>query len=304
MKNKKILAISPQFYHTWPVLLQVPMNMGMVEVFFMVGSMIYYISAGIVMELYASHVRLEEVVTFPLHLELLGFGMVSLTLFAWVKWIEKRPISSLGFYKKAWLKELWLGFLLGCAQFSLSLLPIYLLGGVELKEVDLSGSTILYVLSIIPFWLIQGGTEELLTRGWLLPAISKRTNLALAVGLSSSLFGFMHLGNDHTSFLAILNIVLAGISMALYMLKRDNIWSVVGLHGAWNFIQGNIYGVAVSGSDAGPSLFRFVTTSGSPEWMSGGAFGTEGSLFATVVEVLLIAYLWYGLKKEKQSCQM
>ena len=87
--------------------------------------------------------------------------------------------------------------------------------------------------------------------------------------------------------------------MALYMLKTDNLWGVAGLHGAWNFTQGNIFGVAVSGSTTGPSLFQFISRANAADWISGGAFGTEGSLLASLVLLVGIFYLVWRLKKEK-----
>ena len=158
----------------------------------------------------------------------------------------------------------------------------------------------LSIASTIPFWFIQGGTEELLTRGWLLPIINKRSNLAIAIAVSSSLFGLMHLANAHVTFLSILSIILSGVFMALYMLKTDNLWGVAGLHGAWNFTQGNIYGLAVSGKSTGFSFFRFAAKPESADWISGGAFGTEGSLFASLVLLAGILFLAWQLKKEKQ----
>ncbi len=111
----------------------------------------------------------------------------------------------------------------------------------------------------------------------------------------------MHLANDNVTFLSILSIVLSGVTMALYMLKRDNLWSVIGLHGAWDFIQGNVYGIAVSGTDVGSSIFHFANKTSAPEWVFGGGFGTEGSLITSLVELLFIAYLWHSLKKEKSQ---
>lgn len=303
--KKRILDVNTTLYNLMPAWLLAILAPIMVEVFFFAGNILFGIFFGLIFAIYliakGDFTNLQAGFSIPLHLELSSFGAVALLLFVWVKWVEKRPISSFGFFKKDWLKELGLGFLVGLIQFSLAILLVYLLGGVTLKSIDLSLSTMLYVLSTIPFWLLQGGTEELLTRGWLLPILNKRTNLAIAIGVSSSLFGLMHLANDHVTVLSIANIVLFGIAMALYMLKRDNIWGVVGLHGAWNFIQGNVYGIAVSGTSAGFSLFHFMNKAGVPVWISGGGFGTEGSLMTSIVELLLIAYLWYGLKKENKE---
>lgn len=86
--------------------------------------------------------------------------------------------------------------------------------------------------------------------------------------------------------------------MALYMLKTDNIWGVAALHGAWNFTQGNFLGITVSGQSAGASLFHFTERKDSPEWISGGAFGTEGSLLTSIVLLIGILYLLRELSKE------
>ncbi|MGT2828600.1 CPBP family intramembrane glutamic endopeptidase [Streptococcus hillyeri] len=301
--NKRILQAPTELYQKMPTWLVAILTPVMVEGFFIIGSVLFGIIFGLAAVFFiianGNFDAFTEGMTLPLHVELLSFSFVSGLLFIWVKWVEKRSISSLGFFKKNWFKELALGFLVGSLQFSLAIGLVYLLGGVRFSGVDFSGLAWLYVLSTIPFWLLQGGTEELLTRGWLLPILNKRTNLAIAVGISSSLFGLMHLANNHITFLSILNIVLFGIAMALYMLKRDNLWGVIGIHGAWNFVQGNVYGVAVSGQSVGASLFHFVEKAGAPEWISGGGFGTEGSLITSLVELLLIVYLYYGIKKEK-----
>ncbi len=45
--------------------------------------------------------------------------------------------------------------------------------------------------------------------------------------------------------------------MALYLLKTDTVWGVAGIHGAWNFAQGNLFGILVSGQPSGTSLMTF-----------------------------------------------
>lgn len=302
----RLLSLPTTFYQKWPTWLLVPVSFVMVELAFTLGMILHGLILGPLFVLYLTLTQQWDnwsVSNVPLHLELLGFLPVALIFLAWVKWVEKRPLVSLGFFRDKWLKELALGFGLGALQFSLSLGLIWLFGGVQLRDLDLSAPTLAYVVTIIPFWLLQGGTEELATRGWLLPVLRSKTNLAWAIGLSSSLFGIMHLGNDHVTFLSLLNLVLSGVSMALYMLWRDNLWGVVGLHGAWNFVQGNVYGIAVSGTGTGASLLTFSNQPQAAAWLSGGDFGTEGSLMATVVELALIAYLVYRLWQDKVKAQ-
>ena len=100
------------------------------------------------------------------------------------------------------------------------------------------------------------------------------------------------------TFFAFLDLILSGIVMALYMLYRDNLWSVVGLHGAWNFVQGNIYGIEVSGSDPGVSIFHFASNPNAPTWLSGGGFGIEGSLITCLVELVFILVILYLMKNK------
>lgn len=300
--EKRILAHTTTRYEKLPAWLMIILACLMVEVFFFGGTMI----GGIVLVIFsmpfviANLNNLDVVLQVFTHLYVqLGiFAFVALTLFAWVKWYEKRPILSLGFFKTNVLLEILKGWGVGMLIFSFAFGLSYLFGGLAFNRVDFSGGNLLFVLSTIPFWFIQGGTEELLTRAWLLPIINKRSNLAIAIGISSSLFGVMHLANNHVTVLSILSIILSGVFMALYMLKTDNIWGVAGLHGAWNFTQGNIFGVAVSGTTTGSSLLSFDIKPDAADWISGGAFGTEGSLMASIALLLGIAYLGYQLKKE------
>ena len=301
--KKRILELETTRYNKWPAWLMIILACLLVEVFFFGGTFLCGIVLGILILPFlimdTGGLGGAMAILSSLHLELAIFILPALANFAWVKWFEKRPISSLGFFKKKWFLEIVKGWGVGMLIFSLAFLMSYLFGGLELHSLDFSAGTILYVLSTIPFWFIQGGTEELLTRGWILPIINKRSNLAIAIAVSSSLFGLMHLANAHVTFLSILSIILSGVFMALYMLKTDNLWGVAGLHGAWNFTQGNIYGLAVSGKSTGFSFFRFAAKPESADWISGGAFGTEGSLFASIVLLAGILYLAWQLKKEK-----
>ena len=190
------------------------------------------------------------------------------------------------------------GWGFGTLLLLVSFLGTYLLGGLEFLKVDFSQRTLLYILSLIPFWFIQGGTEELVTRGWLLQTVTNKLNLSWGIAISSSFFSILHLGNQGVTALSLISIVLVGVLTALYMLKTDNIWGVAALHGAWNFTQGNIVGVAVSGQNAGGTLLHFQARSGVPDWLSGGAFGLEGNLVTCLVLLVGIIILRLQLKKE------
>ena len=236
---------------------------------------------------------------YILYYELFCFVIILLLFIFWVKVIEKNPLSSLGFVKRKWLKYLGWGILLSLLQMGVIAL-VYQLGGIGTFELnELSLEPILFILGLFPFWLLQGGTEEVATRGWLLTRIAARTNLPLAIGISSSLFGILHLGNSGVTFLSLLNIILDGVLAALLFIYTDSIWLVVAQHGTWNYVQGNLLGFQVSGTGADASIFSLTMGSG-PDWLTGGEFGAEGSIITTLVLLLSIVIVYrLGERNEK-----
>ena len=227
-----------------------------------------------------------------LYYELFSFVFILLLFIFWVKVIEKNSLSSLGFVKKNWLKYLGWGILLSLLQMGVIALVYQVSGIGSFVLNELSLEPILFILGLFPFWLLQGGTEEVATRGWLLNRIAARTNLPLAIAISSSLFGILHMGNAGVTFLSVLNIILDGVLAGLLFIYTDSIWLVVAQHGTWNYVQGNLLGFQVSGTGADASIFSFSMGYG-PDWLTGGAFGAEGSIITTLVLLLsvLIVYL-------------
>lgn len=236
---------------------------------------------------------------FRLILGLLAFGFILNTVFRWTRKVEKRPIRTLGFYRENFFSNLLKGFSLGLALFLLTLLGLVALGQYRLDSIHLDTYSLAFTLFTIPFWILQGTAEELVTRAWLIPQLAKRTNLKVAIIISSSLFTLLHLGNPGITFLSAIDLFLFGVAMSLYLLKTDTIWGIGGIHGAWNFAQGNLFGVLVSGQSSGTSIMKF-TPQGNQDWLSGGSFGIEGSIVSSIILFLLILYLAYQLKKENE----
>ena len=234
-----------------------------------------------------------------LYYELFSFVIILFLFIFWVKVIEKNALSSLGFVKRNWLKYLGWGIMFSLVQMGVIAL-IYQISGIGSFELnELSLEPILFILGLFPFWLLQGGTEEVATRGWLLTRIAARTNLPLAIAISSSLFGILHMGNAGVTFLSVLNIILDGVLAGLLFIYTDSIWLVVAQHGTWNYVQGNLLGFQVSGTGADASIFSFTMGSG-PDWLTGGAFGAEGSIITTLVLLVSLVIVYrLGERKEK-----
>jgi uncharacterized protein len=146
------------------------------------------------------------------------------------------------------------------------------------------------VLSVLAGWAVQGAAEEVVCRGWVLPVIGARYRAWLGVLVSSLVFTILHGLNPNLSAVALLNLFLVGFFLALYALAEGGLWGVCAWHTAWNWAQGNVFGLEVSGMrTAGGMLLNLVETG--PDVVTGGAFGPEGGLAVTLVMGLGIGAL-------------
>ena len=132
--------------------------------------------------------------------------------------------------------------------------------------------------------MIQGMAEEVLCRSYFLVSIGRRYPMWVAVLLNALFFAALHLANNGISVLAFVNLTLFGIFASVYFIKRGNIWGIGAIHSIWNFVQGNFYGIRVSGIETSCTVFDSVSVDGRA-WMNGGAFGLEGGLAVTIVLV-------------------
>ncbi|MCM1991982.1 CPBP family intramembrane glutamic endopeptidase [Oceanirhabdus seepicola] len=229
------------------------------------------------------------------------FGGMAVVFMLYVKFIQKRKVRTLGFYKENAGKNYIKGFFIGIAMMTISVLICYATGSMKptttASGVAVGAAAIGPVLLILIGWIIQGGTEEIITRGWLLPVIGARYNVILAIIISSSFFGLLHLGNNNVGVLPMINLILFGVFAAVYALREGAIWGVMGIHSAWNWAQGNIFGIEVSGNPVvGGTIFKF-NNSGS-QFISGGGFGIEGGIACTIVLVIGILIVYKFMNKE------
>ena len=152
------------------------------------------------------------------------------------------------------------------------------------------------VLIVLAGWIVQGGAEELLLRGWVMPVLGARYRPWVGLAVSSLLFAVMHGLNPGISLLALFNLALFAAFAGLYALREGSLWGISALHSVWNWVQGNILGFDVSGmAGGGITLFNFKTQG--PDWLTGGAFGPEGGLAVTAVLLVGIALVLFWNRK-------
>ena len=228
---------------------------------------------------------------------LLSDIVMMLIVFLFCRFIQKRKLRTLGFIKKGMLKEYGLGMLLGFAFFSVCVLLGVLFGGLKIEGISPEFSIGIFVAYLLGY-MVQGMTEEVLCRGYFLGSYARRYPVYAAVLANSLLFASLHLLNSGISVLAFINITLFGIFASIYFIRRGSIWGIGAFHSIWNLVQGNFYGIKVSGMSLGNTFLTMNPVEGK-ELLNGGDFGMEGSLICTLVYV--IGIIWLLTRKNKDG---
>lgn len=206
-----------------------------------------------------------------------GLGVAAYV--AYVRRIERRPVFELALPGAA--RELGSGLVLGMSLFAMTIGTLALLGCYRVDG--------RHELSIVAIPLVAAiGTafiEEIVFRGIVFRIVEGALGTWIALVLSSAIFGLLHLVNPHATLQGAVAIVFeAGVMLAAAYVLTRRLWLPIGIHAGWNFTQGGIFGVSVSGQPSGGLLDG--TLSG-PEWLSGGSFGAEASIVAVVLGIAL-----------------
>lgn len=142
-------------------------------------------------------------------------------------------------------------------------------------------------------FFIQGGLEELIVRGYVYRALKERWRPWLAALASSLLFSLLHAANPSVSWVALVNIVIAGLILSALVERSGSLWSATLVHGFWNWGVACVLSLPVSGI----RIFRLFDLSIPGDvLLTGGGFGPEGSLALTFLALVLALVLWRPLR--------
>lgn len=221
-------------------------------------------------------------------------------------WIEKRSLLSIGFTRGGTLRRYLAGLGWGTGMILAAAGIACAIGGLRFVGFGEEIRWGLWLLMLVGF-LFQGMSEEVMCRGFLMVSAANRAPLWVGVVLNSVIFAALHLFNSGITALSFVNLILYALFASFYFLRTDSIWGIGAFHSAWNFVQGCVLGVEVSGNPVTITTAHFVPITESAQAISGGAFGLEGSIAATLVLVagiLLLALLPYNkndLKRVQQK---
>lgn len=202
------------------------------------------------------------------------------------KYYEKRKITE--FSTNGIARNLSLGILLGVVAQSLTILVIYLAGEYSIVSIN----PILYILPALGMAFSSAIFEEILLRGILFRIVEEKLGSYIALFISALIFGLLHLANPNSSLIAGIGLAIqAGLLLGAAYIYSRNLWFPIAIHFAWNFTQTAIYGASVSGNAMSKTLIT-SEISGS-DWFTGGQFGPEGSIQATVFGLMASIFLLY-----------
>lgn len=226
-----------------------------------------------------------------------GIGSVIsiLVVLSWVTCFERRSIASLGFRRPGrGVLALLLGIVVGLAMISLPIVLLWAAGVYRTAAAPAGASSGWSALPIVLLLLLtviaQGSNEEILVRGFYFQSLGAQLPGWLAVLIPTLSFTLVH--GVVARAIPFITIFGFGVFAILVVLRLGSLWLICGLHAGWNWALGNVFGLSVSSLDPHTNALVYLEAApGQPEWLTGGDFGTEGSLAAAIMIVVVTAIM-------------
>ena len=251
-----------------------------------------YMAAGMAVGMFfrAFHVRPQPMAAFFwVTLALLPAILAAFKLLTAV--FDRRPLGSVGLaFHHGWGRELGHGLAVGAAMLGVAV-ALEWAGG--LFQFSHASQPVMKAAAFTGMlFLVAAINEEATFRGYPFQRLVESITPVGAIAVTSALFGFLHLGNPHHTWISTINTMLVGVPLAIAYLRTRSLWMPVGMHFIWNFLMGFVLGLPVSGITIPISVLQArVHGSG---WMTGAEYGPEGGLLATGAIVLATVYVSFS----------
>jgi membrane protease YdiL (CAAX protease family) len=228
------------------------------------------------------------------HASLSPLPAIFLLLVTWICMrLRRQPLSAIGLRLDVrWLLQVLCGIAFGAAQMLAIVVLIYATGGVRFSLDPAGGVDALAYGAWAFAWVAL--LEELLFRGFVFQRLIDGIGAPGAQLVMAALFAIAHWGNPGmqgtTEVWATIDLALGAILLGLAYLRTGSLALPIGMHFGWNWLQGSWLGFDVSGQDQAGWLLPHLLDK--PQWLSGGVFGPEASIFAVLIDVVAILLLW------------
>jgi membrane protease YdiL (CAAX protease family) len=216
----------------------------------------------------------------------------ALVMGSWLtlRWIDRRPYTLLGLdFKRDAITNIAKGFLLGFINVLIVFLVLWLTGFIEFKFVGVDINVLISMFEYFIVFMVAATFEETFNRGYVLQALIEGTNLWLAITIISIVFVLGHATNTGFAWNNAVYFFVHGIIYCVLYVKTCSLWVPIGFHLAWNWAQGPLFGMNVSGTTM-EKTFILSMPKGNV-LLSGGEFGAEGSLITILVSIIFLLWL-------------
>jgi len=191
------------------------------------------------------------------------------------RFYEKRKVTE--FSKNNIVKNITIGVILGAILQSLIIFVIYLNGGYSITAIN----PILFIIPPFVMAFTSAIFEETLFRGIIFRIIEEKLGSYIALLISAFIFGALHLLNPNSSLIIGIGLAIqAGLLLGAAYIYSRNLWFPIAIHFSWNFFQSAVFGANVSGNAVSKTLITSKIEGA--EWLTGGQFGPEASIQATI----------------------
>jgi len=210
-------------------------------------------------------------------------------------WLEGLPWRVLGLsFHTGWCRDLLLGSAIGAVSLAIAAFIAFAAGRLsfEFSERQILFAVGRALVGTAVLFIVAALAEEAAFRGYPLQTMIRAHLIVFGILITSVLpFAAAHLQNPSFTVLSFTNTALAGLLFAVAYLRTRSLWFPLGVHWAWNFTQGSIFGGPVSGVTitSHPLLHSFDK---GPAWVTGGSYGLEGGVCCTVALVITTLFIW------------
>lgn len=224
------------------------------------------------------------------------------------RWLEGLPWRALGLgFHRRWFQHLVVGSLLGVVSLAFAAVIATAAGGLSFAFTprNLLLAVMRTLFSTAALFVVAALAEEVLFRGYPLQTLTRARLAWLGVLLTALPFLAAHLGNPNSVLLGSINTGLAGLWLAVAYLRTRSLWFPLGVHWAWNWALGSLFGLPVSGMTLSEHPLLRATDLG-PAWLTGGSYGIEGGIACTIALLVSTLFIWRTrlLKTDDELLQM
>ena len=213
------------------------------------------------------------------------------------KFFEDLPFRALGaWFTRRWLSDFAGGFTIGAMSIGGAALILIAVGATTFQFNQDAGQSAIFLTLVVSLGIftVAAAAEEALFRGYIFQTFLRAELVLFAFSLSSLIFAAAHIGNFSANYLSFFNTLLAGVWFGAAYLKTRTLWLPFGMHLAWNWMQGAVLGISVSGiTSITTAPLLHATNTGAEIW-TGGNYGIEAGFACTIVLLISTLIIWFA----------